>query len=231
MHECIAVSEALGDYDALIHYTTQMLRHQHQQLSREEQIRLIGMLQRVVQEGLQNSNKTVVDTYWWRESFFRGLEVQRPTPSRVPHAQKETQQTKGPFLYDPYEKRSADLNTLLVVDELSIVLVSVWNPFMVDLEIQSLSLLAQGVSFDIEWHPVSIPQGSVSVLRLHVFPRESGMLSIKGVQITTLGGLRQAFSVIGLDDVQSIEKERAQFELLKRARNKKLYLKSYYSYD
>lgn len=80
LFDCIEISENLNgsykslivDYDAMVHYATYLLRHQYRQLTKENQEKIMGLVQRVVQE-----SATTVDTIWWRDSLLRSIEIQR----------------------------------------------------------------------------------------------------------------------------------------------------------
>ena len=66
------------DYDAVIAYTTRLLREFNQILTREEQYRAIQLLTRVVQDGLSDAQPgTTVPAAWWKDGFFRSLEIAR----------------------------------------------------------------------------------------------------------------------------------------------------------
>lgn len=203
LRECLAVSEALGEYERTIFYGTQLLRKRRRHLHRDEQVRIAGVLQRIVTEAksLNIIPDEGVPGVWWGESFLRSLEVCRPPPTRAPHVlpggkglssssdASSTAASGDPFIYNPYAPVQPGIGdeegeVLTVQHEPLWIMVTVWNPFYFDLELEDVQLVVDGpVTLKTDSASTILSGGSVATLRLSctvtgLAPTPSGKIKV-----------------------------------------------------
>ncbi|KAI9595879.1 TRAPP II complex [Syncephalis fuscata] len=202
LRECIRVCEAIRDYDRMVHYTTQLLRRRRDYLHRDDQARVASSMHRMVIAAINSGARKAFYNAFWHNGFLRHLEACKPLDHRRPHLRKRrtdggTQAGTDPFIYNPFAKKSnEDTSKIIwVVDEPVYTMVTLWNPFAFDLELQEIRLVTKGLAFESEPAVALIPAGAPLTLRLSGTPKEAGQLSIIGCSVVVFGGIRQEFYI------------------------------------
>ncbi|KAF9246496.1 TRAPP II complex [Melanogaster broomeanus] len=89
-----------------------------------------------------------------------------------------------PFLYNPRKSMAAQGKTVLVQGELVELVVTLRNPFVFALELQSVSLITTGVDFDCNsMSAIVIPPNSFYPITVSAIAKASGTLIIKGCTV------------------------------------------------
>ncbi|CAG8497600.1 1707_t:CDS:10 [Racocetra persica] len=160
---------------------------------------------------------------YWGLNIVRGIQVCRPTPRRIPYprpgknALSREDGEKDPFLYRPSFQAKADaVQTHLVANETAYFLVTLANPFAFDLDIQNISVSADGVGFTPNPMSTVIPANTSVTLRVSGTPTEAGDLSVRGCKIKVHGCLEQEFCVYLPPDADEIKKKEKEDEYNKR---------------
>ncbi|KAG9285352.1 hypothetical protein G9A89_010827 [Geosiphon pyriformis] len=226
MKDAISLTEALPDISSAIKYTTRLLRRLFLHLPKEEQHRLSISLPRLV--SLAKKQGFDMDVKYWGMNLVRAIEVCRPTLRKVPYphssklftmkmADEQVESNDGPFIYNPFSKKTVEtVQTHLVANETAYFMVTLANPFAVDLDIQSISISTSGIAFKPNIVPTSIPANTSIPLRLSGIPKEAGGLIIRGCKIKVYGCLEQEFCVFLPPKEDEIKRKEKDEELSKR---------------
>ncbi|CAG8520418.1 10913_t:CDS:10, partial [Ambispora gerdemannii] len=203
LKDAISLSEAIPDLSSSIKYTTRLLRKLFLHLPKEEQHRLTISLPRIVASAKKQGLE--MDIKYWGMNIVRGIEVCRPTSRKIPypHSKKLFSTSEEPietvdtiFIYNPRGKKIPEtVQTHLVANETAYFMVTLANPFAVDLEIQSISISTNGINFKPNIMSTSIPANTSVTLRLSGTPKEAGELVIRGCKIKVYGCSEQEFCI------------------------------------
>ncbi|KAI8051434.1 TRAPP II complex [Syncephalis plumigaleata] len=235
LRECVRVCEIIRDHDRMVHYATQLLRRRRDYLHRDDQARIAGSLHRMVATAVNSGMRKMFYGLFWHNGFLRHLETCKPLDHRRPHMRKRrvasgTETGSDPFIYNPFAKKSAEdtRKMIWVVNEPVYTMVTLWNPFAFDLELQEIRLITSGIAFESETAAALIPAGAPLTLRLSGTPKESGQLSILGCSVVAFGGvyeefyIRSPFDDDGTDDsdgskrTQATDRQKTQLAIRQR---------------
>ncbi|KAF3931375.1 hypothetical protein ABW19_dt0200042 [Dactylella cylindrospora] len=212
LRTCILLSEAIPDYEAVLHYTTQLLEIAGTELSKGEQGKLAESFTRTVglarKSGMDADMGGVAD--YWDDYLLRDVELVESQIWKPPisHAAAElsavTDAEKNPFIYNPFASKhttatslaATTVKTLLVQSEPTDFLITLQNPFDFEIQIDSVSIDATGV--DIETMPASLVIGPY---RQHTYiitgtPQSTGTMKILGARIKVYGCRERFFAII-----------------------------------
>jgi hypothetical protein len=162
---CLTFCEALPDFNGVLHFTALLLRMAGPgtaprpnstdvfvSLPRDEQVKLFSNISRTVAAanklGLQHE-----DTEYWDDFLVRGLFIlEEPLALRLTHhrpAELKLTGADGPFLHNPWLKKPTGTveETILVANEEYRFVIALQNPYDFELEVDSLSIAAEGVQF------------------------------------------------------------------------------------
>lgn len=220
LHLCINLCEALPDLGGIIHFSAELLRTSGSGnapgsdsssgapfLDAEDQLRLSNKISRTVnaakQFGLEHP-----ETEYWDEFLVRGIEFVNPSSSKAPspHAKNEldvvatieTEAKKDPFLYNPFLQAKAKAATpLLVANEEAVFQVTVQNMYDFDLEIESIELESEGISFAAAAQEATIRPYRTHGLFLTGIPPSAGALKLTGCIAKIKGCRRRTFPLFG----------------------------------
>ncbi|RKP24868.1 TRAPP II complex [Syncephalis pseudoplumigaleata] len=240
LRECIRVCEIVRDYDRMVHYATQLLRRRRDYLHRDDQARIAGSLHRMVAHATSIGVRKQFNGLFWHNGFLRHLEACKPLEHRRPHLRKRrlhsgTETGTDPFIYNPFAKKTGEdtRKMIWVVNEPVYTMVTLWNPFAFDLELQEIRLITDGVAFESESAAALIPAGAPLTLRISGTPKEAGQLSIRGCSVVVFGGVYEEFYLRspcdeegGGDDsdgsrrVQATERQKTQLAIRQRPKHR-----------
>ncbi|KAI6022691.1 TRAPP II complex [Pisolithus marmoratus] len=203
IREAVAVAEALPDYLAVTRISLSALKTMHSILTTADQCHLYQTASRALNILKRRGETTTVE--WWAGHLVisiallplpsQRLPIERPVSllnSNLSSENPLTARITNTFLYNPRESVNVQDKSILVEGEVAELVVTLHNPFVFDLELQSVSLITSGAAFDC---------GSVSsiVIRPNSFydvpvigiPKEPGTLVIRGCTIQAPNGAPQ----------------------------------------
>ncbi|GJN91136.1 hypothetical protein Rhopal_004154-T1 [Rhodotorula paludigena] len=218
LKDAICIAEALPEYQAAIRFTVTALRSLSDTMPPHEQYELAQNIPRVFAAATRRGAAFDLE-YWGPAQLVMSLEVAKLTSNRVPHEHPLDDATAGnatstgprnPFLYDPRRRAAAAKTKPSVVqNETTEVFVTLQNPFLFELEIQSIELSTSGVPFACDPLSTVIPPGSFHTVRLTGTPREPGTLVIRGCNIRLAGCMSREFVLPVWDTAEEAKQQKA----------------------
>ncbi|GAA6060047.1 hypothetical protein JCM10212_001044 [Sporobolomyces blumeae] len=197
LRESMMIAEALPNFEAAVRFTVTALRTLSDTTSPAAQSELVSSILRIFDSASRRGVPFELE-YWGPTQLVTSLDVVPLAPHRVPteHPLRDATANaplmsgpRNPFIWDPRlgMKKPARVRPTLVQYESTEVLVTLHNPFLFELEIQSIELSTSGVAFAADSLSTSIPPGTVHTLRLTGTCREPGTLVIRGCRIRLAG--------------------------------------------
>ncbi|GAA6044610.1 hypothetical protein JCM8097_006453 [Rhodosporidiobolus ruineniae] len=219
LKDAIGIAEALPDYQAAIRFTVTALRSLSDTMPPLEQYELSQNIPRVFAAATRRGLAFDLE-YWGPTQLVMSLEVARLTQNRLPfeHALRDAEIADGagssaprnPFLYDPRRRpQAAKSRPSLVQNEITEVFVTLQNPFLFELELQSIELSTSGVPFACDPLATVLPPGSFHTIRLTGTPREPGTLVIRGCHIRLAGCTSREFILPVWDSADEAKQHKA----------------------
>ncbi|KAA8895856.1 TRAPP II complex [Sphaerosporella brunnea] len=216
LRSCMALCEALPDFQGVLNFTTMLLRTADMELTREEQVRLSTTVSRTV-GAARKLGIPGVEADYWDQFLLRDIELVENTTWRPPIAHNRSElmdpdmmmsptsaieAEKTPFIYNPFrESRTSAAEKILVKGEPAEFKVTLQNPFEFEVEVASVILDATGV--DLEAHPASVVIAPFRTYQVSVFatPNGTGDVNISGCRIRVYGCKERFFPILtgGLD--------------------------------
>ncbi|KAI6166990.1 transport protein Trs120 or TRAPPC9 TRAPP II complex subunit-domain-containing protein [Pisolithus thermaeus] len=196
IREAVAVAEALPDYLAVARISLSALKTMHSMLTTADQCHLYQTASRALNILKRRGETTPIE--WWAGQLvspLHRLPIERPMSllnSTLPSENPLTARVTNTFLYNPRESVNVRDKGILVEGEVAELVVTLHNPFVFDLELQSLSLITSGVVFDCG--PISsivIRPNSFYNIPVIGIPKEPGALVIKGCTVQAPNGAPQ----------------------------------------
>ncbi|KAI6099877.1 TRAPP II complex [Pisolithus croceorrhizus] len=220
IREAVAVAEALPDYLAVARISLSALKTMHSMLTTADQCHLYQTASRALNILKRRGETTPIE--WWAGQLVvsiallplpsHRLPIERPMSllnSTLPSENPLTARVTNTFLYNPRESVNVRDKGVLVEGEVAELVVTLHNPFVFDLELQSLSLITSGVVFDCG--PISsivIRPNSFYNIPIIGIPKEPGALVIKGCTIQAPNGERTKYA-----GLQTLLRERGEKRL------------------
>ncbi|GAA5864034.1 hypothetical protein JCM1840_000679 [Sporobolomyces johnsonii] len=219
LKDAIAIAEALPDYQAAIRFTVTALRSLSDTMPPIEQYELSQNIPRIFGAATRRGVPFDLE-YWGPTQLVVSLEVARLSPNRSPvehplqDASTETTASpagpRNPFIYDPRKGiKAAKTKPTLVQNEMAEVYVTLQNPFLFELEIQSIELSTSGIPFAGDPLSTVVPAGSFHTVRLTGTPREPGTLVVRGCNIRLAGCASREFLLPVWDDEEEARRQKA----------------------
>ncbi|KAI0636866.1 TRAPP II complex [Trametes polyzona] len=204
IREAIAVAEALPDYPAVAQFSLSSLKLLHPVMSPGDQHHLYSTASRALLTAKRRGERRAVD--YWSGKPVVSIEILPLPLVRVPIekplsilSQSSSGTTsilagvKDPFLYNPRKLLSAQTKTVLVQNEPFELVVTLQNPYVFDLDLQSLQLSTSGVPFVSKSSPVVVPSNSFHPVTITGRALEAGELIIRGCIVQAPGGVSREF--------------------------------------
>ncbi|KAI0362223.1 hypothetical protein OH77DRAFT_1416447 [Trametes cingulata] len=204
IREAIAVAEALPDYPAVAQFSLSSLKLLHPVMSSGDQHHLYNTASRALLTAKRRGDRRVVD--YWSGKPVVSIEILPLPLVRVPIekplsilSQSAAGTTsiltgvKDPFLYNPRKLLSGQTKTVLVQNESFELVVTLQNPYVFDLDLQSLQLSTSGVPFVSKASPVVVPANSFHPVTISGKALEPGTLIIRGCIVQAPGGVSREF--------------------------------------
>lgn len=151
VREALSVAEALPDTPSVAQFSLSALKGLHTVFSDDDQYYMYHAASESLTAAKRRGETRLPD--YWSGRPVVSIELLQPPPSRSlienpisllarrrSDAAGRLPQTAGPFLYNPRKSGTTKGSTLVVTDEPLEFVLTLYNPYVFDLEIQSLSL-------------------------------------------------------------------------------------------
>ncbi|TFK42560.1 transport protein particle complex subunit [Crucibulum laeve] len=204
VREAIAVAEALPDFPAVAQFALSSLRTLQSVLLPADQYHLYSTSMRAFTTARRRGDTRAIE-YWsgrpvisialsplplLRLPIEKSASALRAVSSDVaPLLQGAT----DPFLYNPRKQGIAKGKAIVVQNETLEFVVILQNPYVFDLDLQSISLSTSGVPFDSQPTRVTIPANSIHELIISGRATDIGSLVIRGCRVQAPGGTAREY--------------------------------------
>ncbi|KAG6900876.1 hypothetical protein C0993_009994 [Termitomyces sp. T159_Od127] len=204
VREAVAVAEALPDFPVVAQFALSALKTLQTVLSPGDQYHLYSTSARALATAQRRGDTKSVE-YWSGRPVvsitlapipFPRLPVEKPISALQPASSTISPILAGgtdPFLYNPRRVALGEGKTLVVQRETLEFVAVLQNPYIFDLELQSLSLSTTGVPFESRPLRVVIPANSFHEVSLSGKALETGTLTIRGCRVQAPGGASREF--------------------------------------
>ena len=219
LRACINFSEALPDFNGVLKYSSDMLRtvgrgvapgprkeDASANLDRDEQIRLLTNISKTHALSRRLGFDHLYAEYW-DEFLIRGI-VLDPLPSNkmpIPHPKSDlpgaatvrTSQDVDPFIYNPFLKQpdKAAVEQTLVVGEATTFKVTLQNPLDVEVDVEKITLDAEGAEFESMPATTLIGPYRTQMLQVSGIPKACGPLRLTGAIVQVRGCRARRFPI------------------------------------
>lgn len=219
LRACINFSEALPDFNGVLKFSSDLMRTAGSGIApgprreeaapivpREEQVRLVTNITKTYALSQRLGLNNLAAEYW-DELLVRAI-VLDPLPAArasVAHsksvlpgvATSRTSQDVDPFIYNPFLKQldKAAVEQTLVVGEPATFRVTLQNPYDIDLDIESLKVVAEGADFEPSADSTIIGPYRTQVLKVIGTPRSAGALKVTGAMVRVRGCRERHFHI------------------------------------
>ena len=181
-------------------------------LKKDDQVRLTATLARTVGVS-KHLGLPGVEAGYWDRFLVRGIEFVPPGTdaeiivrgSKQPKpgaAATETPAGEGnPLLYDPNTKRPGTASKpqdapILVANEASFCLITLQNPYEFPVEVESLSLVTDGIELRTGHGPITLGPMRLQQVPIGVFPSTPGHYKIDHLLVKINGCAEQKFPIV-----------------------------------
>lgn len=204
VREAVAVAEALPDFPAVAQFALSALKTLQAVLSPGDQYHLYSTSARALTTARRRGDNKYVE-YWSGSPVMSvtvvplplvRLPIETPTSTLQSRASDVTPTLIGgtdPFLYNPRKIVGGHGKSLVVQNEVVEFVLMLQNPYIFDLELQSLSLSTSGVPFDSRPIQVLIPATAVHQIVLSGKALQPGTLTLRGCYAQAPSGNRHEF--------------------------------------
>lgn len=208
VREAIAVAEALPDYPSVAQFSLSSLKVLHPVMSQSDQFHLYHTATRALATAIRRGDRRTV-AYWAGRPIVSievlplpliRLPIQKPK-SLLALSDGQSNMNpviagmKDPFLYNPRKTMSGQVQSILVQNEKFEVVVTLRNPFVFDLQLESLALSTSGARIESESVPVIVPANTYHPVVLTGKALEAGPLVIRGCIVQTPGGVPREYAL------------------------------------
>ncbi|KZT67733.1 hypothetical protein DAEQUDRAFT_792472 [Daedalea quercina L-15889] len=206
IREAIAVAEALPDYPSVAQFSLSSLKTLHPVMSQSDQLHLYRTATRALTTAIRRGDRRTVE-YWAGKPIVSiemlplpliRLPIEKPL-SLLARADEQTgvntilTGAKDPFLYNPRKVASGQTQSVLVQNERFEVVMTLRNPFVFDLELESVALSTSGARIESEATSIIIPANTYHPVTMTGKAVEPGMLTIRGCVVQAPGGLPREY--------------------------------------
>ncbi|KZT09435.1 uncharacterized protein LAESUDRAFT_694916 [Laetiporus sulphureus 93-53] len=201
VREAIAVAEALPDYPSVAQFSLSSLKMLHPVMSQSDQFHLYHTATRAMATAIRRGDRRLVE--YWAGRPLTSIEVLPLPLIRMPVEKPmslltQSQQpsstnplfvgVKDPFLYNPRKLMSEQVQSVLVQNERFEAVVTLRNPFVFDLQLESVALSTSGVRVESEAMAVIVPANTYHPITISGKALEAGTLVIRGCVVQAPGG-------------------------------------------
>ncbi|KAH7914700.1 TRAPP II complex [Hygrophoropsis aurantiaca] len=207
IREAIAVAEALPDHLVVGRIALSALKSMHSVLSIGDQFHLYQTASRALAITRRRGDAGLVE--YWADCPILSIAVtplpinrfpiQKPASLLALRSSSINPILTGvtdPFLYNPRKSLGGQGKSLIVQSEPFEFVITLQNPFVFELELQSVSLSTTGVPFECQSvSSIVIPPNSVYPVAIVGLAPNTGTLSVRGCIIQAPGGVAKEFTL------------------------------------
>lgn len=190
LRDCSTLSEATSDFELFLKFSTLHLELNAAAMSRDDQVRLVSTIPRVLGTAKRHGQREL-DVSYWDSWLLRGIELRTLADlpqKRVLQDLLDTEQSKSPFLYDAFAKRASSSKEVVAVQsEPFTAICTLQNPFEFDIEIPDMTVVIEGVSCDSDRVSTFVKAQSTMKVPILCTPSASGLIVVKGCKILVTG--------------------------------------------
>ena len=204
LRSCVILCEALPDLQGVMSFSSDLLNtlgsgiavtpnggNAYPRIPVEDQVRLVDNISRSISAAKQ-LGLDGLEAEYWDEFLVREIEILSPYVSDLPIPRqkrdlqlvslKDAEKTDGPFIYNPFAtKTEASIQEgTLLVGQRAVFMVTVQNPYDIDLEIEWMKLDVNGSKLEITARDVVIGPYRMQKVQLSGVPSEASQISIEG---------------------------------------------------
>lgn len=215
---CVRISDALPDLIGSVNFMSLVLFISRQTITftrgivnavpliaAEEQTRLLSGINNTIDFARRSQVRGEILAHYWDDFLVRGIEVyEDPSAGKlIPHSSQDLFDTtksgtakRDPFIYNPFSKgETSDRPRILIKDDIASFEVLLQNPLEIDVEIERLTLIAEGCNF--EPHPMAgiIGPMTTQTFRVTGIPRGVGSLTLSGCKVKVKHCVEQEFAI------------------------------------
>ncbi|KAF8628414.1 hypothetical protein AX15_003936 [Amanita polypyramis BW_CC] len=204
VREAVAVAEALPDFPAVAQFAAASLKTLRPNLTSADQFHLHSTSARALSTAHRRGDQRKIE-YWLGQPILSitiaqlpliRMPVEKPISALQPRISDITPILTGaadPFLYNPRKAAVGERKLLVVQNETLEFSVTLQNPYVFDLEIQSISLSTSGVEFHSQPARITIPGNSIHQVTISGKPLATGLLLVRGCFVQAPGGALREF--------------------------------------
>ncbi|GBE81971.1 TRAPP II complex [Sparassis latifolia] len=204
VREAIAVAEALPDYPSVAQFSLSSLKTLHPVMSHNDQHHLYRTAARALATAKRRGDERTVE-YWSGQPIvsievlplpFVRLPMETPVSALAQAPSDANPILVGltdPFLYNPRKLTSGQSRLTLVQNEIFELMLTLRNPYVFDLELQTLALSTSGVPFESNTIPIVVPANTYHPVRMSGKALAAGTLVIRGCIVQAPGGISREF--------------------------------------
>ncbi|KAF4554013.1 Transport protein Trs120 or TRAPPC9, TRAPP II complex subunit-like protein [Elsinoe fawcettii] len=171
---------------------------QHVWLANEEQVRLVNHIMTAVSSA-REAGIQIEEPRYWDDFLLRSVQlVEDETNSRLVEHSKADISTakKGPFLHEAWGKQAAKQEENLAIAGEPVALgVVLQNPYDFEIEIDEISICAEGGDIEIEQPNAILGPGRLEEIVCYAKVAEPGQIRILGCTIKVAGCREQFFPI------------------------------------
>ncbi|KAK7020579.1 transport protein Trs120 or TRAPPC9 TRAPP II complex subunit-domain-containing protein [Favolaschia claudopus] len=213
VREAVAVAEALPDYIAVAQFALSSLKTLQSVLAPGDQYHLYATSNRALITAHRRGDTKSVE--YWSGKPLVSINLSPLPLVRLPIEKPlSVLQPKSSDIAPILTGALGQGKSLVVQNELLEFTLVLRNPYIFDLEIQSLSLSTSGVSFDSKPVRAVLPATALHIVTLSGKASETGSLVIRGCFVQAPGGTRREFllPVTTGEEDERISRKRAALE-------------------
>ncbi|KAH7103873.1 TRAPP II complex [Auriculariales sp. MPI-PUGE-AT-0066] len=205
IREAMAISQALPDHVSAAQFAFSALKALQSALSADDHRYLFSTAVNALGTAKRRGDERKLE-YWAENPIvsvevpplpFERLPIQHSTRDLLPPVEEEAAAVgvgrRDPFIYNPRLSKTSALQVVAPQGEPLEFIITLHNPYTFDVEVQGLSLSANGVNFDSQPVAVFMPAGSLQTARIVVTPPEPGLVMIRGCVARVPGSIRKEF--------------------------------------
>ncbi|PWZ02496.1 hypothetical protein BCV70DRAFT_182633 [Testicularia cyperi] len=232
LKESISIAEMLGDHLGMTFFATVLLRDFYALLSPDEQRDLVYGMQRTLQAARWQGAQELAFKYWGPPEPLCSLEFLALPTHRLPISKARSElQSKptsadradegvaglnNPFFWNPGGGRDSGIankdQALAVQGENIELMATLQNPFSIDLEVEAIKLVTEGVAFNAHVQRAVLPPLSFQTVRLTGVASETGKLTVKGIAMQLTGCTEEIFLLPKYDQESNKARQSAAAE-------------------
>lgn len=201
LRDCSTLCEANSDYQSFLQYSTLNLELNASTMHRDDQVRLVSTIPRVLGAARRYDQRDL-EVHYWDAWLLRRVSFESRMDSPII---KNADAPPNHFLYNPSDKRNSTSKQVLVQGEPYKIVLTLQNPFEFDIEIPEIDLLSSGVHCACTRTSAFVRAQSTTDVVLSCTSKDAGKLCIQGCRMLVTGCSAQDFYIYEEPDKQILD--------------------------